>query len=31
MKPVKFQKYLRTQYGMDSSAIVKRIEDFFHG
>ena len=25
------QKYLRTQYGMDSSAIVKRIEDSFHG
>ena len=25
------QKYLRTQYGLDCSAIVKRIEDSFHG
>lgn len=25
------QKYLRARYGMDSSAIVRRIEDAFHG
>ena len=25
------QKYLRAQYGMDSNAIVRRIEDSFHG